>query len=859
MFQLSLASLRRHPARFIATALAIVIATGFLAGALILRDSLGAALQINAESQFAGVDAVISREPEIDFGFAGGGPGGDGVQVELVPSSVLDDVRELPEVAAAEGFLSGPMSVLGDEGPIRGDLGGGNVWLTDAALNPFGLVEGVGPSQPGEVAIDRATAVAGDIEVGDEVQLSTPVGAARATVVGITVFGDRDSELGGGDVQIVASEAFRLFAADGDGFQEIRIRASGTEVELIEALATVVPGDFDVRGGDAVRESEGGDAAGIATGIGVGLQVFAYLAIIVGGLIIYNTFAAIVGQRTREFALLRAIGASPRQVRRAVRIEAFLLGLVASVACVGLGALLYVLIADSVPAYRTYVGSGSETLVITRGAVIQVLLTGVLVSVFSAIIPAFRAGRARPIEALAASQIDSGGTSKLRTVAGVVLLTLGVVGLVWGTASAPPLVAAGGALCLFVGAVVGGPVLARLVVAAISPIAKRMSATGKLAVANVGRNPTRTAATANALVVGVSLVVFTTAAGGSVRDFATDQIAQLTGADLQVIATLNDPLRPELIEAVREVDGVGAVVAFAGVIGQVPAQQDNGPFGEAPPDPVGAADFTGLSDVSGMRDEAGERVDTLDDEGLLIIDFYAQGTDLGVGDELEVTFVDGETETLAIVGVVPFSIDLSAPIIVSPTVAARHGGLNATSLLIGADLQSGEDINDIVRRVENVAFGFSGVTVIAGNFIADLISSVFNVIISGINGLLAIAVVIALFGIVNTLVLAIVERTREIGVLRAVGMTRRQLQATVRTESIIVSLFGTALGIAFGLFSAWAVTRPLFREVGSGSLTWPVQEVGVIVVIGLLIGVLASVLPAWRASRLNVLDAIRTG
>lgn len=854
MWSIAVANLRSNPVRFISTVLAVMVATTFLAGVLVLRDSVARTVEVTTETGLADV-AVAVIPPTADLlGGTQSGQAGDYGQRDGVPTDLLGPVRGVDGVAAADGTLTSRINLLDDAGqPVVKDLVGTRR-LVDA-LNPFTAVDGRLPERAGELAIDRETAERRDLAVGRRLTVATAVGPRDGTIVGLTTYLDRDRSSATGDVLVSDADATDWLGGGRDTYDTILVTATPgtTEADLAGRVETVVGAEATALTGSAYRDQVAGQGVFVASLLGTGLQVFAYVALFVGAFIIYNTFTITVAQRLREFALLRAIGATGRQVRRVVRFEAVAIGLGASALGMVAGTLLFLAASRLIPAIAQLAGGGTLQITVAPTAVVQVLLSGLIITYLSATLPAWRAARARPVEAMTLAAIDRSGASRVRAAIGLVALGLGVTALLVGAArSSGPLLALG-PLLLIVGALVGGPVLAagfsRLVGLPFDPHRHPVPA---LATANAARNPNRTATTANALVVGVALVVFVTAAGGAVRDYLVTQLASLGTVDALVVTTAGQ-LPEDLVDDIRALpsaEGVAEVASVAGVAQLMGAAM-----------PVEAADPAEVFDVRNQAPVRGSFAD-LGDDGITMPDLYLQNTTIQIGDPIEVTFLNGEKRTFRLAATTQFSLDALAPVISLDAAREANPTLGPDTLQIRA---APGQVENLIHSLEDLTLPYATVGVAPGSIFSTVLRDLFNALISSVNALLGVAVLIALFGIVNTLVLSITERTHEIGILRAVGMSRRQLAAAVRIEAVVVAVLGTLLGMAFGLFTGWCLTRPLFNDPSQSipgaevaTFSWPLAQLGVIALLGIVIGVVASLLPAWRATRLDVLDAIRT-
>ena len=779
-------------------------------------------------------------------------------------ADVLATVRRATGVQSAAGTLSAPLSVLGPDGTVPLKHANGSLWINVPDLSPYKIVTGRAPTASGQIAIDQQTANAKHWGVGTRLELATSTGSRRATVVGISRYGQGQASSASGDILVNPADAFDFLSSGKRLYDAIYVQARPgvTETALAADVAQAVGDQYQVRTGDALRTEAAGDAAQVVDFLSTALEGFAWVALAVGVLIIYNTFAIVVAQRVREFALLRAVGARGSQVRRAVMLEALVVGLLASAIGMLVGIGLFELLVAVVPVLKNLTGSGGVGLQIHPTTVIEVLLVGTLVTVVSAVVPALRAARTKPIAALRVAAVDRSGTSKTRGVIGLIIIGLGAVILLVGMAAKQGLLVGLGPALLFVGTLVAGPVLARGFSWAVGLVLDRLGMSSRLAVANAKRNPSRTANTANALVIGMFLVVFVTAAGGAIRDWAVKEVSQFSTADLNVVSTSGAGIGHDIQTKIQSTPGVQSSVALYNQIGQagafvIPPSAGGGAGGGARgglDDRVSAGDFDQVSSVLKVKTAQGSLTGLTDDEvaapeGPRASARGYQGPPLGT--RVPITFKNGVTKTFTVGAVMKFSLDVNSYLVSTRAALAADPQLLPDSIAI--TVAPGQ-LDAVKNRLDTVTASYSTLDVQPGNEFALLIKSFFNFIISAVNALLAFAIAIAVFGIVNTLILSVTERTPEIGLLRSVGMTRRQLRTTIRAESVILAADGTVLGMVFGLFVAWAVTQPLFT--GSQSFSWPVEELIVIAVIGLVIGVAASLVPAWRAARIDILDAV---
>ena len=496
MRRLAFANLRANPTRFIATVLAVVVGTAFLGGALVLRDSLGSALEANSSATLRGVDVAV--EPLQETALAGAVPGsstdgttpgttatgtppgtvpadpgagdpqntrsgsggGFGEQEVRIPADLLPTVEGVAGVGEVAPILTGPLFVLGPDGKPVSQQTQGALVVTSAALNPYQVAQGEAPSAAGEVAIDQDTADQEKLGIGQTVDLATSSGPAKATIVGLVAGPSGGLSAGNRVIVVSEADAFAYLSEGEQSYDAIyTTTASGTTPDqLAGSVREAIGDDYDVKTGDQLRADSSDGLGGITTAISTALQGFAYLALFVGLFIIYNTFSIVVAQRVREFALLRAVGASGKQIKRSVRVEATIVGFVASLIGFGVGVLLFLALIKLVPQFSSLLGDVGVR--ITVPAVLQVLISGTIITVLSSIVPSWRAARTKPIEALRSAAIDTAGTNKLRAVVGLLGLGGGIAIMLLGVAISNFWIVILGPPVLFLGVLIGGPVLA---------------------------------------------------------------------------------------------------------------------------------------------------------------------------------------------------------------------------------------------------------------------------------------------------------------------------------------------------------------------------------------------------------------
>ncbi|HZA79518.1 MAG TPA: FtsX-like permease family protein, partial [Acidimicrobiales bacterium] len=696
---------------------------------------------------------------------------------------------------------------------------------------------------------NRRTADEGELEIGDRTTLLTPE-PVEVTIVGISTFGDEDG-LGG-----VTFTAFTLEGAmehvtkDPDGVSSIAVRAEdGTsQDELVARIDEVLPDGVEAVAGTDVSSQNSDDINELFLDmLTTFLTVFAGIALLVATFSIYNTFSIIVAQRTRTAALLRAIGASRRQVLASVVVETMAVGVVASLIGLAGGIGVAGLLKGLFDAAGFALPAGG--IVVSGGAVLASVLTGVVVTLLAGIVPAIKASRVPPLAALRDVAVERTSPSAPRVVAGAVFAGLGIATTAAAALSDDPsLTTVGlGAVITLIGAIVLGPVVARPVAGILgTPLARLRGLTGSLARQNAIRNPRRTAATASALMVGVGIVTLFTVFAASLKESTAATIDRSFGGDLMIsTGPFGGSLSPDLAVEVGDLPEVDSAVGIGRGFASI--DDDTKELTVADPADLDAAVDVGVT--------SGSLADLADDE-VAVSDATADDNGWALGDTLPVTFADGATAELT-VGATYDVPDIVGGYVVPAETYAPHTRQPVDSMVV-VDLADGTSLADGKTAVEQVAADYGGPDVEDRDEFAATMSAGADMLLTIIYALLALAIIIALMGIANTLSLSIHERTRELGLLRAVGQTRGQLRSMVRWESVIVATFGVVGGIGLGVFLGWALVEAAGNTPGSviSEFVLPIARLAIVVVVGAVAGVLAGLRPARRAARLDVLDAI---
>ena len=849
------ANLRAHPVRLLATALSVVLGIAFVAGTFILTDTIQAAFDDLFEVD-SDLDVVV--RPLAPFGdeSASQEPGFEEPGIG-VPPDVVDRIADVDGVAAVEPSYSGFAQLVRPDGQPLGGQGPPTFGQDRPTLDALDDLEVTGryPEAAGEVAIDAGAAEQLGAEVGDTVSVVVDGPVEEAELVGIV---DREAGFGGVTFVLLDDEtAAQLYGQDGASEVSV-LGEEGVEAdELRQRVAAALDGErYDaVTGSAAAQENQ----ADLDTALGfftTGLLVFAGVSLLVGAIIIANTFTIIVAQRTRELALVRAIGAGRRQVLTSILLEALAVGLVGS----AVGLVVGFALAAGLEALLSAVGAELPTqdLVLAPRTVVVSLVLGVVITVLSAVAPAVRATRVAPVEALRSVAAPPRPTaSRLRLLLGVLLLVAGVATLAVGLFAGAGIVAVGGGALLvllavaFLGAVVAGP-LARVLGA---PVAALRGLPGTLARENASRNPRRTASTAAALMIGLGLVSFVLIFAASLRASVDQLLDEQFLADYQVSSINFGSYPTDVTRAVADVDGVaaadGAALATVGVDGTA---RDALVF-----------DPSALGTTIGMDASDGDYRE-LDAGSVLVADDVAQELSLGAGDQIEVAFSpDSGARSLRVAAVYdPDSLGFaSAPFVLDRAAYEEEvGELPELATFVRLGERAGEGVGEragagsVRGDLEAALEPYPQVQLADIEDIRDQVSQGTTQLLSLVFGLLGLSIVIALLGITNTLALSVLERTRELGLLRAVGMDRSQTRVMVRWEAVIVAVLGALLGLAVGVLFGWLGVTALADE-GFEVFALPAGQLAIAVLAAGVAGVLAAILPARRASRIDVLRALQ--
>jgi putative ABC transport system permease protein len=833
--------------RAFTTWLAIFLGVALVAGTYVLTDTINESFNEIFTESLKGTDVAVTARTDVASDDTGPPP---------FDASLLDRVRRVDGVAAAAGSVFATGKFVDEDGDSLTHSFAPNFIssLLPPRFETLDYVDGRKPRTASEASIDTQTADSADLSVGDKLHVAGAKEVKTYNVVGLTKLGD--SNFGGaGIAQMTLPEAQRVTDREGK-FDQISVAAAKgvSPTELRDRLAEIVPPNLVVETGTEAAKRQSDDIADDLGFLRIALLVFAGVSLFVGAFQIFNTFSITVAQRTREFGMLRTLGASRRQILSSVGLEALVLGVLGSAAGIAGG------IGFAFGINELFKGVGIDLpntgTVVTGRTVVVSLLVGVVVTLLAAIAPALRATRITPMAALRESELaDSRPRGRATTVAALVFGVLGLAMMVGGlfggiddSGTAAGLLGGGAALILFATSLFSPRLVRPLASLAGKPMERVRGLTGRLARENAMRKPGRTATTAAALMIGLALVTFVTVFASGLKSSIAKTIDENFKSDVIIQNTDGfSPIPRGAVNAARDVDGVSSVSSITYGSGEYRGEQ----IRLAGVDPRTIDGVLDLKFVDGgspaILSELGER-DAIIDES------WASSKRLDVGDKVRVRTPLEKTAAYTVEGKVEGALDLYGKMLVPESTIRPLFGTTEPSIAL-VRVEHGASSAQVQDELESaLAQPYPTVEVQNQDQLKDQQEQQVNTLLGLVYALLSLAVIVSLFGIVNTLALSIHERTRELGLLRAVGMSRRQVRTMVRYEAVITALIGAILGTVLGVLLATLVSRPLADE--GFSLSYPIVTLLVLLLLAALAGVVAAIGPARRASRIDVLRAL---
>ena len=839
MFRLSLKMTLARKGRLLLTSLAIILGTSFLAGTSIFSATVNSTFDRLFTDVFRDVDAYVRSTSSVDTGF--------GEQRAPSPISALETILGVEGVSAAVGDMQSYARVIGKDGkPLGEDQGpptfGGIASLSAAAL--WNVENGRLPIGPKEVMLDRTTAEAGKFEIGDTVRVNALSGTREFSLVGIANYGDISSP-GGATFALFDQPTASEFLLKPGFVDAFLIQGDGTLSD--EALAKAIdsalsPSDkLETLTGAQITEETTSQIKTVLGFFTTFLTAFSFIALGIGCFVIYNVFSITAAQRQRESALLRAIGASRRQVTNSLIVEAVVIGLVGST----LGFIFGIGLSQALSALLSAIGFEIPTtgLTINSSAIFSTVLVGTIITTLSAILPALRSGRVPPLAAIRETALDVVTGLTRRVIIGLVFMILGVVALVASINGAEVIFLGLGVLAVFAGVLVLGPAISKPVAMLLGkPVARLRGITGAMSQQNAARNPKRTARTAAPVLIGVALVTSFTALAASIKGEIRESIGSSFRGDFAlsvnsrgfggIPTSVTDQI--DQLPEVQTATGVGFIAAKVG---------DESPF-ILVFNPKTADGLYNLEMIEGRQSDLGK-------DEIFVEQDKSIEKNLPVGSNVQVTLIDGRSIQLKVAGTYKNAYGnyvvsrelfegVATPLFDSFVYISTNTNVsdeNARTAIsaISADL----GVGTLESRTEYI----------------DSQAAQIDQFLALIYGLLFLSVIIAIVGIIITLLLSVFERRHEIGLLRSVGMTRSQVRTMVRWESVITSLFGAVTGVLLGIVTGVVIVVSL-NESGISAFTLPITSTIFILIGSFIIGVIAAVFPAWRATRTEIITAI---
>ncbi|MCP3820554.1 ABC transporter permease [Streptomyces sp. A3M-1-3] len=845
MFRTALRNVLAHKARLLMTVLAVMLGVAFVSGTLVFTDTLGNAYRNQSAKSYDNVAVSVTSyaDPTARNADAKDEPG--------IGAKTLEKIAGLDGVASATGRVDGFAGVADPDGRLIG-----NGWSNkganfapgkDGKDTAYTFTEGTGPLRDNQVALDKDSAAKGEYEVGDKVRVATNGPVKEYTLSGVFTTEDGAVNAGGSLVLFDTEVAQQLYLKPGY-FLNVTVAAeSGASAQKILAeVEPLIPDNAEAQTGKQLADDQAEQIEEGLSGLNQMLLAFAAIALFVGVFLISNTFTMLVAQRTKELALLRAVGASRKQVSRSVLSEALVVGVVASVIGFVLGIGLATGLRSAMSSFGAKVPNGS--LVIAPTTVLAALGVGVLITMFAAWLPARRAAKIPPVAAMGSAHLPA--TSKslvLRNSIGALVTLLGAAAIVAGAAAGKDgkMIIGGGAFLALIGVIVLIPLLSRPVIALVRPLLRRLfGVSGNLASRNAVRNPRRTGATASALAIGLTLVtglsVLGVTMGRAIDKITTDNIK----ADYMVTMASGGGLDKSVVTALEKAPGVKAVSpqqatslkikdTYESVSGVVPGDIEK---------------VINIETVSGSLDVLGKG-------RLAVAEKTAKSNGWKPGDTVAVEYDDGKKAQLT-VGATYKDNEFLSPVLISTSLLAPH---EEKPYIPEVWVKTDGGMSKAAEQAVVDALGDNpAISVMDQQDIRNTFGGMINTALNIMYGLLAMALIIAVLGVVNTLAMSVFERQQEIGMLRAIGLDRRRVKRMIRLEAVVISLFGAVIGVGLGTFLGWAIGQTVKSSIPGYALVIPWDRIGLFLGLAALVGVLAAMWPARSAAKLNMLTAIKT-
>ncbi|WP_431044029.1 ABC transporter permease [Streptomyces sp. P1-3] len=842
MFRTALRNVLAHKARLLMTMLAVLLGVAFVAGTLVFTNTVSDAYQKSSEKGYSTVDVAIRPDADSDDDRPGAAP--------RLSQGLLDKTTKLEGAASVTGLVSGYTAVADKDGDLLGNgfaNTGGNYYPgADGKDSRYTLKDGRAPKAAGEIALDSKTARKGHYKVGDTVRVSADGPVRSEKLVGVVTTDDGNVAAGGSLTLFDTATAQKLFAKPGQ-FDEIHLAAKpGTSQAQLKAAADkLLPKESEAVTGEKLSDDQAKEIENSMSPMRTGMLWFAGIALFVGIFIIANTFTMLVAQRTKELALMRAVGASRRQVTRSVLIEAGFVGTVAGVAGLGAGIGIGAGLRSLLNSTGATVPDGP--LVIGTSTIVTSLVVGIVVTMLAAWLPGRRAAKIPPVAAM--SSVHAVATTRslvVRNSIGAVFTGAGVAAVLAGTTMDDGTSAMGfGALAVLIGVIVLTPMLSRPLIAAAAPVLKLFGMSGKLARQNAVRNPRRTAATASALMIGLTLITGLTVIAGSLQKSIDKMAADSFQSDYFVqMGDDGRPLSPQVAKTVSGLDQVTASSALRMAPVRIAGHNED----------VGGVDGKQIDKLLDLPFSAGS-FSSVNGDKIIVDEDMAEDRGWKVGSSVPVTFEDGKTSKLTVAGIYEPNEIISGVMMDNTALTPHMETISDQMVMLKVKGGPSDAAKDSLKKAlgDNPA-----IKVKDKDDVSNDIAKMFTLMLNILYGLLGMAVIVAVLGVINTLAMSVFERSQEIGMLRAIGFDRRSVKRMVRLEAVVISLFGGVLGVGLGLFFGWAAGELIASGMSSYTLVLPWGRVVVFLVLAALVGVLAALWPARRAAKMNMLAAIKS-
>ncbi|WEH17481.1 FtsX-like permease family protein [Streptomyces sp. VNUA24] len=845
-----------HKGRMALSAIAVMLSVAFVTGTLVFTDTMGTTF----DKLFAATssDVTVSAKGASDSGETRSDTG----KPPVMPASVVDKVGDADGVKSAEGtvFSTSVTVVDADKDNLSPTSGAPTIvgnWNANDART-MKISSGAAPRGPDQIMVDADTADKHDLKLGDEIGVISAVGTHEAKVSGIADF--QVTNPGAAIFYLDTATAQKTLVGETGVYTNVNVTAAAgfTDAQVKKNVSAELGGGYKVQTAKEVADANAKDVGEFMGVMKYAMLGFAGIAFLVGIFLIINTFSMLVAQRTREIGLMRAIGSSRGQVNRSVLVEALLLGVFGSVLGVAGGVGLAIGLMKLMSATGMNLSTDDLTIAWTTPAV--GLLLGIVVTVLAAYVPARRAGKVSPMAALrdAGAPLDA-KAGLVRAVLGLLLTGAGGFCLYLASAadkaSEGSMWLGGGVVLSLIGFVVIGPLLAGAVVRVLGAVVLRaFGPVGRMAERNALRNPRRTGATGAALMIGLALVACLSVVGSSLVASATEQLDKTVGTDFIIQSDRGELITPQAVEAARSAKGIKSLTEYKWT------QADfTTPDGKTLKDTaITAADPSYATDLA-TEVVAGKLADAYRPDSMSVHEKFAKDHDVRLGSKIAVAFKDGRTADLTVRAITSSDVVIDAgAMYTSIDTMARYVPADRMPLdqLLFASAKEGQDAA-AYTSLKDALHDYPQYEVRDQTDYKEALKGQIDQLLNMIYGLLALAIIVAILGVVNTLALSVVERTREIGLMRAIGLSRRQLRRMIRLESVVIALFGALLGLGLGM--GWGATaQQLLALEGLNVLDIPWPTIIGVFIGSAFVGLFAALVPAFRAGRMNVLNAIAT-